>query len=142
MQQFLSMVISVSVFFFGIIGNIINILVLSQKTLRSNPCAWCFLMSSIASIIAFSSGLTSRMLYGWNLDVSEINRGLSKLRGFVYFASLTASFWLLALATINRWLSSSTIALRRQKSTLKISQRAGIIIICLSIRIYVQMLVC
>jgi hypothetical protein len=134
--------LGICVFVFGIMGNIFNILVLSQKTLRSNPCAWCFLMSSIASIIAFSSGLTVRILSSWNLDLSNTNRGLCKFRSLVLFASLTATFWLIALATIDRWLSSSTIALRRQKSTLKNAQRGTIIIVCLSIAIYVQLLVC
>jgi hypothetical protein len=134
--------LGIAFFFFGIIGNIINILVLSQKTLRSNPCAWYFLMSSVASIIAFSSGLSTRILSTWNLDYSNTNRGICKLRGIVLFASLTATFWLIALATIDRWLSSSTIALRRQKSTLKNAQRGTIIIVCLSVGIYVQMLVC
>jgi hypothetical protein len=134
--------LGICIFFFGIIGNIINILVLSQKTLRSNPCAWCFLMSSIASIIAYSSGLSTRILSTWNLDLSNTNRGICKLRGIFVYTSLTATFWLIALATIDRWLSSSTIALRRQKSTLKNAQRGTVMIVCLSIGIYVQMLVC
>jgi hypothetical protein len=134
--------LGISIFFFGTMGNIINILVLSQKTLRSNPCAWCFLMSSISGIIAYSSGLSTRILSSWNLDLSNTNRGICKLRGIVVYASWTATLWLIALATIDRWLSSSTIALRRQKSTLKNAQRGTIIIVCLSIGIYVQLLVC
>ena len=49
------------IFIFGIVGNILNILVLSQRTLRPNPCVIIFLGSSTAGIIAILSGLTSRL---------------------------------------------------------------------------------
>jgi hypothetical protein len=130
------------IFFIGTIGNIFNILVLSKKELRSNPCAWLFLMSSIMSISTFFSGLTTRILSGWQLDYSTTNRFLCKLRGLVAFGSLNATFWLIALATIDRWLSSSILTSRRQKSTLKNAQRGTIFIISLSFGLYIQMLVC
>ncbi|CAF4138465.1 unnamed protein product, partial [Adineta steineri] len=56
------------VFLFGLIGNILNILVLSQRPLRSNPCALLFLASSVSNLIAIVSGLFTRILSGWNLD--------------------------------------------------------------------------
>ncbi|CAF0764246.1 unnamed protein product [Adineta steineri] len=130
------------IFFFGMIGSILNILVLSQKPLYLNPCARLFLMSSITSIIAFMSGLITRILSSWQLDFSETNRALCKLRGLFVYASMTSSFWLIALATIDRWLSSSHLTSRRRKSTLKNAQRGGIIIISLSIGIYLQILYC
>jgi hypothetical protein len=130
------------IFIFGIIGNLLNILVLSQKTLRKNPCAWYFLMSSITSLISFFSGLTTRILSGWHLDYSDVNQGLCKVRGFVVFAFITATFWLITMAAIDRWLASSTLATHRRKSTLKNAQRGTIVIIILSIGLYTQMLFC
>jgi hypothetical protein len=89
------------IFFIGTIGNIFNMLVLSKKELRSNPCAWLFLMSSITSISTFISGLTTHILSGWQLDYSATNQFLCKLRGLIAFGSLNATFWLIAFATID-----------------------------------------
>jgi len=138
----LNIYFGIFIFFFGTIGNILNILVLSQKILRKNPCAWCFLMSSISSLIVFFSGLTTRILSSWNLDYSATNQVLCKIRGLIVFAFITATFWLIVLATIDRWLSSCILIYYRQKSTLKNARRGTIIIICLSIGLYIQMIFC
>lgn len=130
------------IFLFGTIGNIINIFVLSEKNLRRNSCAWCFLVGSITSIIIFSSGLITRILSGWNFDYSETNDFICKIRSLFAFSFLTANFWLITLATIDRWLTSHLDIYYRQKSTLKNARRGSAIIICLSIGIYIQMLYC
>ena len=130
------------IFLFGTIGNILNILVLSQRILRKNPCAWYLLMSSITSLVVFFSGLTTRILSGWNLDYSDVNRGFCKIRGFVAFAFINATAWLIAMAAVDRWLVSSMLPSRRQKSTLRNARQATIVIIILSVGLYTQMLFC
>lgn len=130
------------IFLVGITGNILNILTLSQKNLRSNPCGWFFLMSSITSIVAFCSGLSTRIVIPWNLDFSTTNQGLCKFRSIISYTSLTATTWFIASATIDRWLSSSTIIARRQKSTIKNAYIGTIIIICVTFSIHIQVLVC
>ncbi|CAF4176623.1 unnamed protein product, partial [Adineta steineri] len=42
---------SIIIFAFGTIGNILNILVLAEKTFRSNSCALLFLVSSMANLV-------------------------------------------------------------------------------------------
>ena len=134
--------LGIFIFIFGILGNIFNILVLRQRNLRSNPCSWFFFISSIASIITFLSGLTTRILSGWNLDFTPYNQILCKGRAFLVFTSPTITLWSIALATIDRWLSSSTLAHYRQKSTLKNAQRSTIVVVCLSAGLYIQMFIC
>jgi len=56
------------IFIFGVVGNILNCLVLSQRTLRSNPCALLFLVSSLIDLISILIGLPTRILAGWKLD--------------------------------------------------------------------------
>jgi len=133
---------STCIFLFGIIGNILNILVLSQRTLRSNPCASLFLVSSIACLIAIFSGLFTRTTAGWAIDLTNTITWLCQLRTFVVFASRTIAYCLLALATIDRWLSSCYDVHRRQMSTLKNAQKGMIIISIFSCLIYVQMFYC
>ncbi|CAF1274628.1 unnamed protein product [Rotaria sordida] len=133
---------SIFIFLFGIIGNILNILVLSQRNLRSNPCAFLFLASSIASLIAIISGLFTRTTSGWAIDLTNTITWLCQLRTFVVFVSRTIAYCLIALATIDRWLSSCFDHRRRQMSTIINAQRGMIIILIFSCLLYVQMFYC
>jgi hypothetical protein len=130
------------IFLFGTIGNIINTLVLSQRPLRTNPCAWLFLVSSIVYFISILVGLIPRFLSTWNADVTSANQVLCKIRSFIFFNSFTVAFWLIVLATVDRWLSSSIDVNRRQRSTLKNAQRGLILIIIVSTIIETQQLYC
>jgi hypothetical protein len=133
---------SIFIFLFGTIGNILNILVLSQRALRTNPCSLFFLTSSIANFIAIITGLTSRMLSGWTADLTNTIDWLCKLRAFVLFISRNMGSWLIMLATIDRWLSSCINVHRRQLSTLKNAQRGIIFTIIISILLYIPIIYC
>ncbi|CAF4160739.1 unnamed protein product, partial [Rotaria sordida] len=74
---------SIFIFLFGSIGNILNVLALSQRVFRSTPCAVFFLFSLVINFIAILSGLLSRILSGWGTDLTATNRFFCKLRGFV-----------------------------------------------------------
>jgi hypothetical protein len=130
------------IFAFGIVGNTLNILVLSQRPLRSNPCAWLFLVSSIANSIGIVAGLTSRILSTWGADLTNTNQFLCKFRTFLLIYAITIAFWLIMLATVDRWLSSNTDVNRRQKSTLKNAQRNTILIVVIATAVEAQNLYC
>jgi hypothetical protein len=127
---------SIFIFLFGTIGNVLNVLVLSRPTLRTNPCSLFFLISSIANMIAILSGLTTRMLSGWAVDLTNTIDWLCQLRAFTLFTSRNIALWLILLAAIDRWLLSSLHVHRRQLSTLKNAQRGIIVTILLSILLY------
>jgi len=133
---------SLFIFFFGIIGNILNILVLNQPTLRSNSCIFLFLLSSIANLISILFGLTPRILSTWQLDITETNDIPCKLRAFITFTSRTIALWLIMLATIDRWTVSSNNIHRRRLSSLKNAQKGSLVIILISILFFSQMLYC
>ena len=122
----------VLIILFGFLGNIANILVLSQRALRSNPCAWLFLVSSIANAIGLFTSISTRVFSTWAIDLTTTNPFLCKLRAFIAFDSTTVGFWLIALATVDRWLLSSINVNRRHRSTLKTAQRGAILILVLS----------
>lgn len=130
------------VFGFGTIGNTLNILILSQRSLRSNPCTWLFLMSSYSNLICILFGLTTRMKSGWDRDLTETVGWLCKLRAFVVFSSRTMALWLITLATIERWLSSCKNANYRKLSSLKNAQRSTIVIVLISLLVYVPTSYC
>jgi hypothetical protein len=88
----LTLYCGIFIIIFGVVGNITNTLVLSQKPFRSNACAWLLLVSSIAYFISILSGITSRVLSTWNADISSTDQVLCKTRIFIFFSSLTAAF--------------------------------------------------
>ncbi|CAF3484403.1 unnamed protein product [Adineta steineri] len=130
------------IFIFGIVGNTLNILILSQRTLRSNSCVIIFLASSAAGIIAILSGLTSRVISGVTVDLSSTISWICKLRGFILYTSRAVTFWLIMLAAIDRWLLSCRDAHRRNMSSKSNSFRGIIIITVLSILIHSQLFYC
>ncbi|CAF0977938.1 unnamed protein product [Adineta steineri] len=134
--------ISIFIFIFGVLGNILNCIVLSQGKLRTNSCSFLFLISSIASLISILSGLTSRMLAGYAVDLTNTISWLCKLRAFVLFVSRTIAAWSLTLASIDRWFSSSANSEYRKKSSLKNSYRNMYIIILFSFLLYIQLFYC
>lgn len=122
--------LSILIILFGTIGNILNCIVLSQGVLRSNPCAFLFVASSIANLFTLLSGTAVRLLAGWSADLTDTVDWLCKFRNFVLYASRTIASWLITLATIDRWLSSSIDVHRRNKSTLKNAKRGIIFLTC------------
>ncbi|CAF4284862.1 unnamed protein product [Rotaria sp. Silwood2] len=130
------------IFIVGVVGNILNCLVLSERTLRSNPCALIFLASSFIDLISILIGLPTRILAGWQHDPTSTVNWICKFRAFIVFSTRTMSIWLITLATIDRWLISSIDIHRRQMSNLKNVKREIFIIVTLSILTYTYMLQC
>jgi hypothetical protein len=133
---------SIFILLFGTIGNILNCLVLFQSCLRSNPCAFLFLISSIANIICIISGLTTRILSSWNMDLTNEISWICKFRAFLILVSRTTAFWLIAFATIDRWCLSHRNRQLRQISSLRNAQQITISLIILSISLYCQVIYC
>ncbi|CAF3712297.1 unnamed protein product [Rotaria socialis] len=118
---------SIFIFLFGTIGNTLNILVLSQSSFRSSPCAQLFLFASAMNLFVIISGLISRILAGWGADLTATNRFFCKLRGFAVNTARPVAIWYVLFAMIDRWLLSSTKTERRQMSSIKNARRAMVI---------------
>jgi hypothetical protein len=121
--------VSIFIFIFGMIGNFLNVLVLSQRTLRKNPSAAFFLASSVAGIIVILSGIISQMLS-------------CKIRNFILFGSRTVLLWMIVLATVDRWLSSSVAANLRSLSNLKNARRSMVVVLIYTCLINAPILYC
>ncbi|CAF3312903.1 unnamed protein product [Rotaria sp. Silwood2] len=133
---------AICIFLFGSIGNILNVLVLSQLPFRLNPCAVLFLFSSVVNFVAILSGLLSRILSGWGADLTATNRFFCKLRGLVVNTARTVAIWYILFAIIDRWLLSSSRLHRRQMSSLKNAKRAMIISLILVTMIFSHVIYC
>lgn len=134
--------VAVFIFIFGVVGNVLNIYVFSQRSFRTNSCAWLFYISSFVNLISILSGIITIMIGGWTTNPANTIDWVCKLRAFLVFSTRTMGPWLIVLATIDRWLLSSISATRRRKSSLKNAQRGGACIIILSLLLYAQQLYC
>jgi hypothetical protein len=134
--------LSIFIYIFGITGNFLNILVLRQRSLRSNPSAVFFLASSLAGIIVILSGLTSRMMSGYDLDLTLTIGWICKIRNVVLYSSRTIVLWMIVLATIDRWLSSSVAVNLRQLSNLKNARRSMLVVLIYTCLINAPIIYC
>jgi len=130
------------IFFAGIIGNILNILLLSHRSLRSNTCVTIFIGSSITGTITILSGLISRVTTIWIVDLTDTIHWICKCRGFILYTFRFMTFWLIMLATIDRWLVSSRDARLRRLSSIKNVFRSIFLIGIFSILIHLQIFSC
>lgn len=121
---------SICLFVFGVVGNVLNTLVLSHKSLRSNPCAWLFLTSSVFNLVSIVSGLPTRILSGWIPLLSDQIQWLCKVRVFTLLTSRTIASWLIVLAILDRWLLSCKNIHYRRISNLK-NAKYGMIVMCI-----------
>jgi len=101
-----------------------------------------FIGSSISGIITLLSGPTSRILSNWNIDMSESISWICKSRSFFVNTFRSTTFWLLMLATIDRWIVSSTNARFRYLSSKKNIFQSIFLIIFLSIIIHSHIIYC
>lgn len=134
--------ITLFVFLFGTVGNLLNIIVLSHPLLRRTPCAFYFLGSSIASLGIILIGLPSRMAAGPISDPTNTNSYLCKIRIFLLYSFRTTSTWLLVFATIDRWFSSSTKIHRRRLSSHKTASNNIVVVFVVSFVLWIESMYC
>jgi hypothetical protein len=114
----------------GTFGNIINILIFTRRTLRSNACSIYFLALSINNLFALYVALLTRLLSsGWQIDPSNTYNILCKLRIFFVYISLCLIQWFIVLASIDRFLSSSQTVRYRNLSSVSNARKATVFMI-------------
>ena len=80
----------------------------------------------LAYYIHILVGQTVRVLSTCDVNLIGTSSVLRKINGFIFFNAATIASWLITLAAIDRWLSSSIDAnRRRRRSTLKNAQRGA-----------------
>lgn len=115
--------------FFGIIGNILNILVFTRKIFRNNICVIYFLASTIFDSFVIIISLLPRLLFGFGVDPTQNSAVLCKLRFFITYFSGYAAAWFISFACIERYLTSSPNIHRHQLITMKRAYLSMILVI-------------
>jgi hypothetical protein len=128
---------------FGTFGNVWNIIIFTRPALRTNPCSMYFLVGSIYNIVFMYVGIFTRYFAeAWNLDISLTNVVICKLRNFLIYSSFAIVSWLIALTSIDRFLSSSKSVRLRQLSSLPIARKNIIFTITIVCLLYSESLIC
>lgn len=120
---------TIIVFIIGVIGNCLNVLVLSQPILSQVPTTRYFLAASGASLASLTSGLVARIMSGWAADPASYNTSLCKFQVFVNKVGQTSCSYFLLAATMDRWFLSNQNRKYRQLSSMKNSTRIIIFIL-------------
>ncbi|CAF1301638.1 unnamed protein product [Adineta ricciae] len=107
----------------GTIGNVLNILVFTRAALRKNPCSLYFISGSIVNFFSLYIGLITPFLGLYNLDPTQFNPILCKLRFYLRYSTITLSTWFILLACIDRYLSTSARVHIRDWSSLRMAKR-------------------
>jgi len=108
------------IFFFGIIGNILNLIIFSRNRLRQNVVSWYFICLSISQILfLFYNCLYRIITTGWNngYDLAATVVGLCKFRAYGFILWLALSRHFLCLISLDRWMKTSRNVTIREKSS-------------------------
>ena len=140
--SYLNQSIPIPLLIFGTIGNLLNIFILTRKSLQKNSCAFYFLFSSIANLSCLWFGLFTRLLSGYDLDPTTWNTVICKFRFYITYISLYLSSFFLLYASIDRWASSSTNVGIRQFSRIQIAHRVVAYTILFALLFYLQTFHC
>ena len=126
----------------GVIGNILNILILKRPSLRSNPCSICFIAASLVNLLVLIDGLIPRILLSFDKDPSDTNDFLCKVKYYVIYSSSALSSWFIVLATIDRYLSSSLEVWKRRLSSIQQNQWRILGLVIFAVLFFIDKFVC
>jgi hypothetical protein len=107
---------------FGNIGCICNFITFTAKRLRQNSCGWYFLMSAVSDFLYINFGLFTKIAaeqYGSTLQ--DTNLAWCRIRVYLTWVLPCFATSYLVLASIDRWLSTSTNTRLRSFSQIKIA---------------------
>ncbi len=119
----LTRVIVPIIMFIGIIGNSLNIAVLTRPVLYNHACSRYFLALAFNNLFYTSVMLVYRLLAdGYQHDVTTLSLLSCKLVTYVYQISILFSAYFIVLASIDRYCASSISAHLRQFSNVKVTR--------------------
>jgi hypothetical protein len=117
-----------SVFVLGIIGNIVNVIIFSQASLRSNGCSWYFISVSLVHLFVLTFGCLTRIVaLSTGFDLTATSLFFCKFRVYFFVGGIALSRHFLCLISIDRWMVTSSSAWLRRQSSPRIVRRLIIV---------------
>ena len=127
----------------GTIGNILNCLIFTRRSLRQNSCSIYFLASSIANFFAIYFGCLTRLLGTFGIAPSASQMGLyCRSRTFLTYIGLAGSTWFIVGACADRYASSSSNVRIRSFSQVQVARRVVCLLSATVFLVYFEMNFC
>jgi hypothetical protein len=137
----LTRVIVPIIMFIGIVGNSLNIAVLTRPALYNHACSRYFLAVACNNLFFTSVILTYRLLAdGYQRDVTKVSLLSCKLVTYIFQISLLSSAYFIVLASIDRYCASSMNVHLRKFSNVKVTRWMILFIIILMMLFYINTL--
>ncbi|UJR17397.1 hypothetical protein I4U23_004292 [Adineta vaga] len=134
---------SLVIFLLGSVGVTLNIVIFgTDQELKKTPCSRIFLASSIAASIVLISGLPTRFLSSFGLDITARYDAICKLFIVTLFSSYSCSALFTSFLSVERWLNSCTNVNYRNWSSMKNVYRVIIITPVVIFLCYSQIFYC
>lgn len=128
--------------FLGLIGNILNILILTSTALSQTSSSWYLFFASINNLFLVVIFLPMRFAAdAFNQDITDDALVLCRILSYFYYICLALSPWLILFACIDRWAASCVQVNRRRFASLYIAKRVIPLIIILCCLLYSYILV-
>ncbi|CAF1411842.1 unnamed protein product [Adineta ricciae] len=134
--------VALVVLLFGTVGNIVNMIVLSEQTFNKIPCTNYLYWSSMSAVIYLWSALPTRILEGYSITWQVENGPMCKFRVYSISIAWAVAIWALVGASIDRFLCSSRLVARRQLSTLQMERRYIIVVFTFFTLLFIEVLYC
>lgn len=101
---------------FGIIGNILNLIIFTRETFRKQSCSLYFLCISLNNLAMYLIGLLTRIIdEGLKLNLLYNNTNIyCKIRNYLVYALFSTSSWLFVSVSLDRFYATNQLAIQRQ----------------------------
>ena len=137
----LAQIILPMIMFLGIIGNTLNIIVLSRANLRNHACSKYFLALSSNNLIYSIFLIYFLLANGFNLDGQMVSNVLCKILQYIASLCPFLSPYFIVLASIDRYCASSSNVKFRQFSHVNVARKAIFIVVFCSSVFFINTLV-
>ncbi|XP_041374061.1 lysophosphatidic acid receptor 6-like [Gigantopelta aegis] len=90
----------------GTIGNILTLVVLTQKSMRRSPMTSYLIILAVFDILALHTGLLRQwVIYYFDVDIRDSHVSVCKIHPVLVYFSLDMSAWILVCMTVERTVS-------------------------------------
>ncbi|KAL4227267.1 hypothetical protein ACF0H5_012713 [Mactra antiquata] len=121
----------------GTAGNILSILILTRKSIRSSTTALYLTVLAFSDLTVLYTGLLRQwMIYAFGTDIRELGNLMCKINIWLVYSSLDYSAWILVVVTMERvvsaWLPHRAKDVCRKKSATAILISIGVFILLMN----------
>ena len=132
----------VGILTFGLVSNILTVLVLSRPKLRKNTCSLYLIGASVSNTLCIVVSLFYFTISnGFGYSFTAKSRVLCKLLPYLYYTTLFLASWFVLLACTDRYCSTHSQTFVRRFSHLNIAKRLLIFLPLFTLLIHIHLLI-